>query len=520
MDRRAGLLLAAVVAAACAAPAAAALPPKDALLAEAVKAFDYYVAKRTNGTHPACDWEYGTFMVGSRELEHALRARGAAPIAAKAAAARGAGAKAAAQAREPLSYASDIARLNAWARSFGDKYNWDFCGANVLNADNQVGGRGGGAAHGQHRALGRHEAAAAAPAPRPHPTPHPAPHPTPPDLRRDVRRPLPRRAPHRPQRLVARRRDAPLRRRARCAAQRGALELVRRTVHGDQRVGAPRRRDGRGQGGWAVGRCRSGARGRAGGRRTIALQRLTVPSPRQPLPNSLSHSPRLHPHKTPSSPKQYYDRMLSNFNYSVGPSGYGFWSPEDRLFYRDPPARGAPPRVYWSRGNGWVMGALVAAIEFSRPDDPRRAVYVDYFKQHAARLRGLQGESGCWHVSLTAPEFNPTPETSGTALFTHGMAWGVRAGLLDAAEYAPTLERAWRCLSKTSLQPGGLVGYCQPVGYEPGRNVRQDSTSSFCTGQFIMAASSLSRIAPEAAPAEGAAGALAARRAGGGKRRG
>jgi unsaturated rhamnogalacturonyl hydrolase len=216
---------------------------------------------------------------------------------------------------------------------------------------------------------------------------------------------------------------------------------------------------------------------------------------------------------------KYFERMLNNFKYAVEPSGYGFWSEEDHLFYRDPPARGAPSGVYWSRGNGWVMGALVAALQYSPAEDPRRAVYVDYFKKHAARLRGLQGADGCWRVSLTQPEYNPVPETTGTALFTHGMAYGVAAGLLDGAEYAPALERAWRCLSKTALQPSGLVGYCQPVGWEPVRSVRPDMTSSFCTGQFMMAASSLSKLAPEAVPPE--AGGPATRRAGsGGKRRG
>ena len=34
------------------------------------------------------------------------------------------------------------------------------------------------------------------------------------------------------------------------------------------------------------------------------------------------------------------------------------------------------------------------------------------------------------------------PETSGTAFFTYGLAWGIRKGLLDPAIYRPALPRA------------------------------------------------------------------------------
>jgi rhamnogalacturonyl hydrolase YesR len=74
--------------------------------------------------------------------------------------------------------------------------------------------------------------------------------------------------------------------------------------------------------------------------------------------------------------------------------------------------------VFWARGNGWALGALVAAIEHSPPDEPHRGAYVGYFKNHTARLAGLQGADGCWRSSLTRPDFNPLPETTGTALFT------------------------------------------------------------------------------------------------------
>ncbi|GBF93138.1 glycosyl hydrolase [Raphidocelis subcapitata] len=193
----------------------------------------------------------------------------------------------------------------------------------------------------------------------------------------------------------------------------------------------------------------------------------------------------------------YYDHMWRNFEYGVGPEGYNFWDEEESLFYRDPPSQpGTPPGVFWSRGNGWALGALVAAIEHSPADEPHRGVYVDYFKNQTARLAKLQGADGCWRSSLTRADFNPLPETTGTALFTYGMAWGIKAGLLDDNTFRPVVEKAWECLTTVSLQPSGRVGNCQPVGAAPGRNIGPESTSSFCVGQFALAASAVSKIAP------------------------
>jgi rhamnogalacturonyl hydrolase YesR len=197
---------------------------------------------------------------------------------------------------------------------------------------------------------------------------------------------------------------------------------------------------------------------------------------------------------------RYAQQAFKNFDFAAGSQGYQFWSQRDSLFYRDPPKWGqayVPEGVYWSRGNGWAMGALVTALQFSGPADPHRAVYEGFFKRQAARLLRLQGARGCWPVSLTRPEADPAPETTGTALFAYGMAWGVRAGVLDAAEYGPALDRAWGCLSGTSLQQSGLVGYCQPVGDRPGGGGGANATSSFCVGQFLLAASALAQIAPQ-----------------------
>lgn len=81
-------------------------------------------------------------------------------------------------------------------------------------------------------------------------------------------------------------------------------------------------------------------------------------------------------------------------------------------------------------------------------------------------------------------------------MFTYGIAWGIRAGLLPADAFTPSVEAAWGCLSGTSLLPSGRVGWCQSGGAGPHRNIFASLSSDFCVGQFLLAASEVSKLTP------------------------
>jgi rhamnogalacturonyl hydrolase YesR len=89
----------------------------------------------------------------------------------------------------------------------------------------------------------------------------------------------------------------------------------------------------------------------------------------------------------------------------------------------------------------------------------------------------------------------PGPETSGTAFFTYGLLWGVNHGYLPARKYRKTVDRAWRYLTETALQPSGKVGYVQPIGEKaiPGQVVNQNSEANFGVGAFLLAACEYAR---------------------------
>ncbi len=58
-------------------------------------------------------------------------------------------------------------------------------------------------------------------------------------------------------------------------------------------------------------------------------------------------------------------------------------------------------------------------------------------------------------------------ELTGTALFTYGMAWGIRAGILDKQVYLPVVTAAWNGIVRDCLHGDGMLGFVQGTGKEP-----------------------------------------------------
>ncbi|HYY21975.1 MAG TPA: glycoside hydrolase family 88 protein [Thermoleophilaceae bacterium] len=77
---------------------------------------------------------------------------------------------------------------------------------------------------------------------------------------------------------------------------------------------------------------------------------------------------------------------------------------------------------------------------------------------------------------MLAPPF-PGAETSGTASFAYGLAYGIRAGLLERATYLPVLARAWNGMVGKAVGAGGYLGYVRGVGDRPGGRRRGQSTT-------------------------------------------
>jgi unsaturated rhamnogalacturonyl hydrolase len=201
----------------------------------------------------------------------------------------------------------------------------------------------------------------------------------------------------------------------------------------------------------------------------------------------------------------YYEKMYAIYDYTkTRHGGNGLYNPADGLWWRDkdfvPPYREPNGRnCYWSRGNGWVVAALVRVLDILPPDAPHRDEYRQTYLAMMRALPPLQRPDGFWNVSLMDPDHFGGKELSGTALFTYGMAWGIRKGLLDRKLYAPIVANAWTAMATDCLAPGGHLGYVQGTGKEPkdGQPVTYTSTPDFedyGLGCFLLAGTEVYKL--------------------------
>lgn len=146
-------------------------------------------------------------------------------------------------------------------------------------------------------------------------------------------------------------------------------------------------------------------------------------------------------------------------------------------------------KVMWSRGNGWVFAGLARFIDVVPADHPDRAYLVETFQTMAKSLIAIQRENGYWPTSLLDPEQFTTPETSGSAFFTYGLAWGLNNGIIQGDEYVTARDKGWQALVD-AVGDDGHFGWVQQIGADP-QATSADSTQLYGSGGFLLAASEM-----------------------------
>lgn len=163
------------------------------------------------------------------------------------------------------------------------------------------------------------------------------------------------------------------------------------------------------------------------------------------------------------------------------------------LFYRDSryfdqrEKNGA--KVFWSRGNGWVIAGITRMLQNMNKSYPDYARYVSLFKDMSKKIAGLQQPDGTWHASLLDPGSYPIQESSGTAFFCYAFFWGLNQGLLDEQTFLPVALKAWDALVK-SIHSNGKLGYVQVPGASPDK-VSFDDSEVYGVGAFLLAGTEL-----------------------------
>jgi rhamnogalacturonyl hydrolase YesR len=169
------------------------------------------------------------------------------------------------------------------------------------------------------------------------------------------------------------------------------------------------------------------------------------------------------------------------------------YDPAEKLFYRDDRFFNPPDgrKIFWSRGNGWVLAGIARILDHLPPNHPSRERYVELFREMAARIVELQPADGLWRANLLYPE-DKHGEASGSAFFCYAIAWGVDQGILPAAEYRPAAERTWQAL-QACIAPDGRLGWVQPIGSAPDA-YGAETWQEYGTGAFLAAGAQLLRL--------------------------
>ena len=201
----------------------------------------------------------------------------------------------------------------------------------------------------------------------------------------------------------------------------------------------------------------------------------------------------------------YIERMHEMYLFTKESHGdNGLYNPEDGLWWRD--ADYDPPYTepngedcYWSRGNGWVLAALVRVLSLLPEDHPYCDEYLTTFTEMCEALLKIQRKDGFWNVSLHDPGHFGGRETTGTSLFVYGMAWGINNGFLPEEKYRPPIIKAWNALVNKAVHNDGFLGYVQSTGKEPstGQPVTFKSVPDFedyGLGCFLLAGSEVYKL--------------------------
>jgi len=173
------------------------------------------------------------------------------------------------------------------------------------------------------------------------------------------------------------------------------------------------------------------------------------------------------------------------------------YDPAEHLYFRDSryftqkEANGQ--KLFWSRGNGWVMGSFVKVLSVMPKDYPTRPKYIAQYKEMAARLAAIQSKDGLWRTGLLDAGAYDLPEVSGSAFFTYSIAWGINNGILDRAKYEPVVKRAWAGML-THVYADGRLGSIQPIDAQPGK-FKPSASYVYGIGGFLLAASEVDKMA-------------------------
>ena len=191
--------------------------------------------------------------------------------------------------------------------------------------------------------------------------------------------------------------------------------------------------------------------------------------------------------------ERYFDKVHALYiNSKVERNCY---DDKEGLWYRDErflPGRELAPlgnKIFWGRGNGWIIAGLARTLEILPKTNKYYNEYLEMFKTMAKALLPWQQQDGFWRTNIKEPKEFDYPETSATVLILYAYMLGVNLGILDK-DYYNAVEKGFKGLNETAVFETGKIGYVQVVAWGPGP-VNPNASNDYAVGTYLLLCSEI-----------------------------
>jgi unsaturated rhamnogalacturonyl hydrolase len=168
------------------------------------------------------------------------------------------------------------------------------------------------------------------------------------------------------------------------------------------------------------------------------------------------------------------------------------FSERDGAVVTEPPLAA---RVFWLRGQGWVLASGIEVWAALPEDHPLRVELAERLQRLAGALIAQQSATGLFHTLVDRA--STYKETAGSALVIAALSHGARAGLFDVRARAAA-ERGMRGLLAILVQDGERSVPGTSLGTNPWPAIYELVPTapqvSYGVGAFLLAACELSRL--------------------------
>jgi unsaturated rhamnogalacturonyl hydrolase len=146
--------------------------------------------------------------------------------------------------------------------------------------------------------------------------------------------------------------------------------------------------------------------------------------------------------------------------------------------------------IFWARGMGWYMMALVDSLPYYPRDDPNRATLLAILNRTAAAVVRYQDkQNGLWYQVLDRPGAQGNYfESSAVCMFAYALQKGVRLGYLPE-QYSENASHAWQGILSHFVQTDAsgsvtITGTVKGIGL--GGSPYHDGTYTYYVGSPVV----------------------------------